>query len=306
MNSEAGKGGHELVATNARFTSGWTDDALTSVTYTKALDGRVAVITLSRPKQRNAWTEIMRNEVCEWGVLCGDAVRPQSGVQVLRGRWLVQWQGRPHLITRSSSPSPSQVARCLDEASRDPTVRVSVLTGDPAGKAFCAGADLSPGGPTNPTSMQGDVPEGRPADLGYWRDGGGTAGLAIMRSTKPVICAINGAAVGVGMTLPLACDITVAAEGAKVGFVFGKRGLTMECLSSYMLEKCVGHKVAMELVLTGRIMRAEDEPGGLFNYVVPRDEVMSKVLGICAVSSHGIGRGLLFLVEHGARERGGW
>ena len=68
MNSEAGKGGHELVATNARFTSGWTDDALTSVTYTKALDGRVAVITLSRPEQRNAWTEIMRNEVCEWGV----------------------------------------------------------------------------------------------------------------------------------------------------------------------------------------------------------------------------------------------
>ena len=196
----------------------------------------------------------------------------------------------PHL-TRPSSPSPSspQVARCLDEASKDPTVRVSVLTGDPAGKAFCAGADLSPGGPHNPTSMQGDVPEGRPANLGYWRDGGGTAGLAIMRSTKPVLCAINGAAVGVGMTLPLACDITVAAEGAKVGFVFGKRGLTMECLSSYMLEKCVGHKVAMELVLTGRIMRAEDAPGGLFNYVVPRDEVMSKVLGICAVSSHGIG-----------------
>jgi enoyl-CoA hydratase/carnithine racemase len=130
--------------------------------------------------------------------------------------------------------------------------------------------------------MQGDVPEGRAPHLGYWRDGGGIAGLAIMRSTKPVIAAINGAAVGVGMTLPLACDMTVAAAGSKVGFVFGKRGLTMECLSSYMLERCVGHKTAMELVLTGRVFKAEEAPNGLFNYVVPKDKVMEKCLELCA------------------------
>ena len=127
----------------------------------------------------------------------------------------------------------NELARCIDEASRNPAIRASIITGDPAGKAFCAGADLGPSGPENPSSMQGDVPEGRDANLGYWRDGGGTAGLAIMRSTKPVICAINGAAVGVGMTLPLACDMTVAAEGAKVGFVFGKRGLAMEKTASF-------------------------------------------------------------------------
>ena len=157
-------------------------------------------------------------------------------------------------------------------------VRCTILTGDPQGKCFCAGADLSPAGPTNPSSMQGDVPEGRKADQGRWRDGGGTAGLAIMRSTKPVICAINGHAVGIGLTLPLACDMTVANQDAKVGFVFGKRGLTMECLSSTMLERCVGHKKAMELVLTGRVFRAKEAPAGLFNYVLPAEQVMSKAI----------------------------
>ena len=223
----------ELSRSGTRFLDGWTSDKLTSVTLdTSACEGRVAVITLTRPKNRNAWTEIMRNEIC----------------------------------------------RCLDEVSRMPCVRATIITGDPAGRAFCAGADLSTPGPENPSSMEGDVPLGRPPVANYWRDGGGTAGLAIMRSTKPVIAAVNGAAVGIGMTLPLCCDVTVAATGAKVGFVFGKRGLTMECLSSYFLERCVGHKVAMELVLTGRVFRAEEAPPGLFNYVVPADRVLPKAL----------------------------
>ena len=82
------------------------------------------------------------------------------------------------------------------------------------------------------------------------------------------------------MTLPLSCDISVAAEDAKVGFVFGKRGLTMEALSSYFLERCVGHKVAMELVLTGRVFPAKEAPAGLFNYVVPKEQVMSKAISL--------------------------
>jgi len=175
----------------------------------------------------------------------------------------------------------NELARCLDTASKVKEIRAVIITGDPRGRAFCAGADLSPSGVNNPSSMEGDVPQGRRPNLSSWRDGGGTAGLAILRSTKPVICAINGAAVGVGMTLPLACDMTVADENAKVGFVFGKRGLTMECLSSTMLERCVGHKKAMELVLTGRVFRAREAPSGLFNYVVPTDQVMAKALSLC-------------------------
>uniref|UniRef100_A0A7S3LRY8 Enoyl-CoA hydratase n=1 Tax=Aplanochytrium stocchinoi TaxID=215587 RepID=A0A7S3LRY8_9STRA len=237
MNSNGDASDSTLVATGARFKSEWTDDPLTSVKFdTTVLEGQVALITMSRPKNRNAWTEIMRNEV----------------------------------------------SRCVDKASKMSKVRVIILTGDPEGKAFCAGADLSPASPLNPNSMEGDVPTGRPANLAYWRDGGGQAALSIVRSTKPVIAAVNGAAVGVGMTLPLACDMTVAAEDAKVGFVFGKRGLTMECLSSYFLERCVGHKVAMELVLTGRVFKAKEAPSGLFNYVVPKENVLDKAIELAS------------------------
>mmetsp|Transcript_33617 Transcript_33617/g.77562 ORF Transcript_33617/g.77562 Transcript_33617/m.77562 type:complete len:324 (-) Transcript_33617:1099-2070(-) len=173
-----------------------------------------------------------------------------------------------------------EVVACLDIASRDKEVRVVLITG--AGKYFCAGADLTPAGSHNPTSIEGDVPHGRNADNTYWRDGGGIAGLAVIRCCKPVVCAINGAAVGVGMTLPLCCDVTVAYADAKVGFVFGRRGLTMECLSSYFLERTVGHKIAMELVLTGRVFKAADAPSGLFNHVVrKREEVVPKAVNIC-------------------------
>lgn len=227
---------HKLLQAHARLRSGWTDDPLTSVKFTLEADGRVALLTLSRPSSRNAWTEIMRNEL----------------------------------------------ARCLDEVSKQPKIRAVVITGDPAGRAFCAGADLSPPGEKNPSSMHGDVPEGRDPNSQYWRDGGGTTGLAILRCSKPVICAVNGAAVGVGMTLPLCCDITVASETAQVGFVFGKRGLTMECLSSYFLSRCVGHKKAMELVLTGRVFRAAQAPPGLFNYVLPADQVLPKAMELAA------------------------
>eukprot|EP00656_Telonema_subtile_P053887 TRINITY_DN7892_c0_g1_i3.p1 TRINITY_DN7892_c0_g1~~TRINITY_DN7892_c0_g1_i3.p1 ORF type:complete len:170 (-),score=35.38 TRINITY_DN7892_c0_g1_i3:231-740(-) len=84
------------------------------------------------------------------------------------------------------------------------------------------------------------------------------------------------------MTLPLCCDMTVASESAQVGFVFGKRGLTMECLSSYFLSRCVGHKMAMELVLTGRVFKAAQAPTGLFNYVVPAEDVLPKALELAA------------------------
>lgn len=241
MNTSAGKSS-KLVSQGARLFEQWTDDPNTQSKYETIEGGTIAVITMSRPKERNAWTEVMRNEV----------------------------------------------ARSLDIASKDPAVRATIITGDPAGKAFCAGADLGPQSPTNPSSMQGDVPDGRSDGMPWWRDGGGIAALAVCRSTKPVIAAINGAAVGVGMTLPLCCDMTVAASEAKVGFVFGKRGLTMECLSSYFLERCVGHKKAMELVLTGRVFPASHSPNGLFNYVVPATDVMQKATElakeVCATS----------------------
>ncbi len=187
-----------------------------------------------RPKQRNAWTEVMRNELIY----------------------------------------------CIEKANKIPEVKVIIITGDPEGKAFCFGADLSPPNDNNPLSIEGDAPEGKKTDIKYFRDGGGQVGLAILNSLKPVIAAVNGSAVGVGLTLPTVCDITIVSESAKLGYVFAKRGLTMECLSSFILTKVIGYKHAMELVLTGRIFSPKDAPSGLFNHVVPQDKVLSKALEI--------------------------
>jgi len=189
----------------------------------------VRTIMFSRPANRNAWTEVMREEF----------------------------------------------VAALQEASRDPNVRVVILTGDPQGRAFCAGMQLS-GDNESAAVLAADVPEGRPVNNSTFRDGGGVAALAVLQSTKPVICAMNGPAVGVGMTLACACDMRVAAKDAKMGFVFTRRGIACESLSSWILPKLVGLAKANELVLTGRIFKPQDAPEGLFNYVVPEIEVMAK------------------------------
>lgn len=197
------------------------------------LDGRILLIELSRPKQRNAWTEIMRNEIIE----------------------------------------------IVDTANRDPQVRVMIFTGNPEGGAFCAGMDLNgmPGG----SHMPGDMPPGRFGQVQFGRDGGGQASLAIVRSLKPCIAAINGPAVGIGATLTTPMDFRVAAEDAKMGFVFGKRGLCMEGCSSFFLPRLVGLTKANDFVLTGRIFTAKEEENcGLFTRVVPKEQVLPEAMKI--------------------------
>lgn len=203
-----------------------------------------------------------------------DAELKDLKVERLDGGIMVLTMSRPADGNAWTEYMRNEVWYMLNEASKDASVRAVVLTGDPAAKAFCVGMELK----NNPGDPPGDVPEGRPNNVSYWRDGGGTAGLAIVQCSKPVIAAVNGNAVGVGMTLPLVCDMTVAAEDAKVGFVFGRRGLTAESLSSFFLSRAVGWKKAMELVLTGRVFKASEAPPGLFNYVVPKDQVMPKAL----------------------------
>lgn len=200
----------------------------------------VCTIMLSRPKARNAWTEPMRDEI----------------------------------------------VTALDNCSRDKVVRAVIITGDPEARAFCFGAQLpdavegSNVGDMFRQDSIGDVPPGREVTNATWRDGGGIASLAVLRCTKPVIAAINGHAVGVGITFPCVCDMRVAAENAKIGFVFARRGLACESLSSWTLPKLVGVGKANELVLTGRVFAAKDAPAGLFNYVVPADQVLSKAYSL--------------------------
>lgn len=182
---------------------------------------------------------------------------------------------RPDKMNAVGTALREELIAVFGEADRDDDVRVVVVTG--AGKAFCAGADLSTGGSRFDYSSE----EGKELPIGEHRDGGGRIALAIYRCRKPVIAAINGHAVGVGITMTLPMDIRIVAEDAKIGFVFTRRGVIPEACSSWFLPRIVGISKATELVYTGRLFRAAEEAkSGLFNYVVPRDEVLSKAMSI--------------------------
>jgi enoyl-CoA hydratase/carnithine racemase len=182
---------------------------------------------------------------------------------------------RPDKMNAFTPTMREEMIDSIREADRDDGARVVVVTG--AGKAFCAGADLSGGG----GAFNRTVQEGKKVSIAEHRDGGGKVALAVYRCRKPVIAAINGHAVGVGITMTLPMDIRVVDEDAKIGFPFTRRGVVPEACSSWFLPRIVGISKATELVYTGRIFRAREEAqSGLFNYVVPKDEVLPKAIGI--------------------------
>jgi len=209
---------------------------------------------------------------------------------------------RPDKMNAFTPTMRNELIEIFKEADRDDAVRVVVVTG--AGTAFCAGADLSGGGSTFDRSEE----EGRKIRISDYRDGGGQTTLAIFRCRKPVIAAMNGHAVGLGITMTLVMDIRVVAEDAKIGFVFARRGVHLEACSSWFLPRIVGISKAAELVYTGRVFRAEEEAApGLFNYVVPSDQVLPKALEIAkeiaentSAISVALSKGLLW---HGLGEK---
>ncbi|HYC57181.1 MAG TPA: crotonase/enoyl-CoA hydratase family protein [Candidatus Binatia bacterium] len=179
---------------------------------------------------------------------------------------------RPDRMNAFTNRMLNEMLEVLESAARDDSVRVLVVTGE--GRAFCAGADLGAGGKTFDAEAAGEE-----VGLTGHRDGGGRVSLALFASRKPVIAAINGAAVGVGITMTLPMDIRVVAEDAKIGFVFARRGIVPEACSSWFLPRIVGINKAVELCVTGRVFRAADEKdSGLFNYVVPADQVLPKAM----------------------------
>ncbi|MEU8395623.1 enoyl-CoA hydratase-related protein [Nonomuraea sp. NPDC048892] len=222
---------------------------------------QVATVTLKRPERLNAFTFTMRGELIE----------------------------------------------AFDLADADDDVRAVVVTG--AGRAFCAGADLGGGGGTFARrdrtrdrtrdraskgeaaggegaveSAVGESARGETVDRetvesetvdGVPRDGGGTVALRIARSLKPVIGAINGPAVGVGVTMTLPMDVRLASETARFGFVFARRGIVTEAASSWFLPRIVGIAQAMEWAATGRVFPASEAlEGRLVSRVYPADELL--------------------------------
>src|SRR3954449_7874979 len=183
---------------------------------------------------------------------------------------------RPERLNAFTETMRRELIAAFDLADADGDVRVVVVTG--AGRGFCAGADLAGGGETfdwrERQSDEGwDVP----------RDGGGQVSLRIYESTKPVIAAINGPAVGVGITMTLPMDIRLAAEGAKIGFVFTRRGIVPEACSSWFLPRVVGISQAMEWCATGRVFTAEEAlEGGLVRSLHPQERVLDAARTLAA------------------------
>ena len=178
------------------------------------------------------------------------------------------WMNRPDKMNAFTELMRYEVIDALDHTDADDDVRAVIFTG--RGRAFCAGADLSSGEGT--FSRGGSDIMGR---NGVPRDGGGTVSLRIYESKKPVIGAINGAAVGVGVTMTLPMDIRLASTAAKFGFVFSRRGIVPEAASSWFLPRLVGISQAMEWVASGEVFPAEEAmAGGLVRSVHEPDDLL--------------------------------
>jgi enoyl-CoA hydratase/carnithine racemase len=176
---------------------------------------------------------------------------------------------RPDQLNAFTPRMMLEMIDAFDQTDADDAVRAVIVTG--AGRGFCAGADLSAGGDT----FDSDVRGGGTPRTGVPRDGGGLLTLRIFESLKPVIAAINGPAVGVGVTMTLPMDVRLAADDAKIGFVFARRGLVPEAASSWFLTRAVGISRAMEWVATGRVFPATEAlEGGLVRSLHPKDELV--------------------------------
>jgi enoyl-CoA hydratase/carnithine racemase len=158
---------------------------------------------------------------------------------------------RPDKLNALTPLMRKELIDAFDRADADDQVRAIIVTG--AGRAFCAGADLGTGTETfDYQSRDGQMLAEE------HRDGGGQLTLRIFESIKPVIAAINGPAVGIGVTMTLAMDIRIADQSAKLGFVFARRGIVPEACSSWFLPRIVGISQALEWILSGRIFSVDE------------------------------------------------
>lgn len=181
---------------------------------------------------------------------------------------------RPDKLNAFTGVMLNEIIDAMDRADNDDAVRAIIFTG--AGRGFCAGADLSRGASTfNMAEREGEGP------VDEWRDGGGKVSLRLFESKKPLIAAVNGPAVGVGVTMQLPMDIRIASTEARFGLVFTRRGVVMEACSSWFLPRIVGISQAMEWVMSGRVFPAQEAlQGGLVSQVVQPGDLLSTARSI--------------------------
>jgi enoyl-CoA hydratase/carnithine racemase len=200
---------------------------------------------------------------------------------------------RPEKLNAFTVQMAHELIDAFNRASEDDEVRAIVVTG--AGRAFCAGMDLSGEGNVfgldeglRPTLDDLNSNMEDPEYIRSVRDTGGRVTLAIYECKKPVIAAINGAAVGIGATMTCAMDIRLASEYARIGFVFNKIGITPEACSTWFLPRIVGMSLALEWSYTGDILTAEEAKEGRYvKAVVPAEQLLEEAYKIARkIASH--------------------
>jgi enoyl-CoA hydratase/carnithine racemase len=176
---------------------------------------------------------------------------------------------RPDKLNAVTSVMIEELIQAFDRVDADDSVRAVIVTG--AGRAYCAGADLSGGG----KSFAREGQHGGTLSAEEHRDGGGRVTLRIFDLKKPVIAAINGPAVGFGITMTLAMDVRLASTAARMGFVFSRRGVVPEACSTWFLPRIVGIAQAAEWVYTGRVFDADEAlRGRLVSRVLEPDALL--------------------------------
>ena len=188
---------------------------------------------------------------------------------------------RPDNMNAFTGKMMYEMIEAFDITDADDGIRAVIVTGS-GDRAFCAGADLSEGAKTFDYEARAESGEaGRTSQIDRQRDGGGRLTLRIYNSLKPVIGAINGAAVGIGITMTLPMDIRIASDNAKIGFVFNRRGINPEAASSWFLPRLVGISQALEWCYSGKVFMADEAlRGGLVRSVHPQAELMDVAKGI--------------------------
>jgi enoyl-CoA hydratase/carnithine racemase len=186
---------------------------------------------------------------------------------------------RPDHLNAFTETMLEELLDALDRTDADDDVRAVIVTG--RGRAFCAGADLGEGDGTF-------ARESEPFDMARHADGGGVLARRIFDSAKPIIGAINGPAVGIGITMTLPMDVRLAADSARFGFVFVRRGLVPEACSTFFLPRLVGIAQAAEWVFSGRIFDADEALAGrLIRSVHPADELLPAARALAAEFGQG-------------------
>ncbi|MEQ5837298.1 crotonase/enoyl-CoA hydratase family protein [Marinobacter sp. NFXS9] len=178
----------------------------------------------------------------------------------------VLYLNRPDQLNAFTSQMVREFLAALDYTDAEDRIKAVIVSGH--GRAFCAGADLSEGG--------GAFDYDEAEEGGVFRDEGGLLTLRIFRSLKPIIAAVNGAAVGVGATLQLAMDARLASERARFGFVFARRGIVPEAASSWFLSRAVGISTALQWCYSGRLVMADEALArGLVQATYPPEQLLA-------------------------------